>query len=165
MLEFTVDILIIGLLTVLSLELFKKPVKVILVKKGLKDNEMASKIFKAVVTLLSYVGCFIGALLYFHFYLHANPFASSNIIWYTVGTVGASQSIYAALETYGRDGLWQIIKGIITKLQNKEFTDMSKLTAPALDDFAAKIMAGINEYFEDAPITKEDLKAILVRIK
>lgn len=165
MLDFTLDILLIGFITVLMIELVKAPIKAILVKKGLKDNDMASKIFKIVAMLLSYVFCFVGALIYFHFYLHVNPFAGTKIIWYTIGTVGASQSIYGFLETYGRDGVLAIIKALVAKSKDKSITDMSKLSEQGLDTFATQIVGGINTYFEDAPITKEDIKQILKNIK
>lgn len=165
MLEFAVDILVLGLLTVLGIELIKSPIKAVLEKKGLKDNSMAAKIFKALTLLFSYVGCFAMVILYFHFYLHENPFADIKILWYVFGVIGSSQSIYGALETYGRDGVLALLKQFFANLRSKGAADMTKLTEEGLSDFANKIWQGIDAYYEDAPISIEDIIAILKTIK
>lgn len=161
MLDFALNILIIGFVVVLMVELVKKPIKVILVRKGLKDNEMASKIFKAVVTVLTYLACFAASAIYLAYAAHVNPFASDTIIWYTLSTIGTSQSIYGFFETYGRDGLFVLIKTFLTRLADKSAADMSKLSEKGLEAFATQIVQGINQFFVDAPITVDDIKSIL----
>ena len=161
MLDFALNILVIGFVVVLMVELVKAPIKAILITKGLKDNEMASKIFKSVVTILTYLACFAASAVYLACVVHVNPFATDTIIWYTLSTIGSSQGIYGFCETYGRDGLFTIIKTLFVKLTDKNAADMSKLSEKGLEVFASQIIQGINQFFVDAPITVEDIKSIL----
>ena len=161
MVNYTIDVLIIGFITVLMVELIKAPIKVVLEKKGLKDNEMASKIFTVVTMFLSYLSCFVGVVIYFLFYKHVNPFLDTDIVWYSVGAIGASQAVYGFLEAYGRDGILAILKNILFRQKEKSTMDISALSEEGLDTFATKVVEGINRCFDDAPITKEDIKVIL----
>lgn len=161
MLDFALNIFVIGFVVVLMVELIKAPIKVILVKKGLKDNEMASRIFKAVVTVFTYICCFAASLIYLACAQNVDPFATDTFLWYTLGSIGTSQGIYGFLETYGRDGLFVLIKAFIVRFTDKSTADMSKLSEPGLEEFATQILNGINQFFVDAPITVEDLKSIL----
>ena len=161
MLDYTIDILLVGFVVVLFIQLLKTPIKAVLTRKGLGENEKMSKIFNAVVTFLSYVLCFVGACIYFRYVKHYPLFEDSRILTYTVGVVGASQTIYKVLETYGRDGLFAIIKAIIERIKSKESTKIEALATMTFDEFASKIYEGIQERFEDASITEDDVKQII----
>lgn len=161
---FTVDVLLIGFVVAMVIEAIKAPIKSLLIKKGLKDDEKKAKTFKAIVTAISFIMCFVGACIYFWFFKHTNPFLDDAIIWYTIGTVGASQSIYMVLETYGRDGIMMVIKTIISN-KGKQ-TDIAAIpTTNNTDELSEKIVAGIQSIYEGAPVTKEDVKSILDHIQ
>lgn len=164
MLDYTIDILLIGFITVMMIQLIKTPVKVILNHRGLKDSAKMSKIFKIVFTTLSYLMCFAGACIYFHFFEGVPLFEDLKIVGYTVGAVGASQAIYNILETYGRDGLLAIIKALFEKAKARKTTDISALPIIGKDVLAQKIAEGIYARFDGAPITQEDIKQILEQI-
>ena len=161
MLDYTIDILLIGFIVVLLVQLIKAPIKTVLERKGLSENPKMSKIFNAIVTLFSFVACFAGSCIYFQCVKHYPLFADTKILYYTIGTVGASQSIYKVLETYGRDGLLAIIGALIEKAKKKETTDISSLPAISAEDIAKAVMQGIEERFEDPKITEGDLIEIL----
>lgn len=161
MLDYTLDILLIGFVVVLMIQLIKAPIKAVLEHKGLSENKKMSKIFNAVTTFLSYAMCFVGACVYFHYVKHYPLFADARILYYTVGTVGASQSIYKLLETYGRDGLLAIVGALIDRIKAKNTTDITSLPEVKLDELAEEIYRGIEERFEDATITSADVKEIL----
>lgn len=161
MLDYTIDVLLIGLVAVMLIGVIKAPIKALLVKKGLKENEKMAKIFKAIVTTVSFVSCFIGACIYFWFFKHTNPFTDASILWYTIGTVGASQTIYMLLETYGRDGVLMIIKAIIANRKNVTTT----IVPPNTEELASKIATEIQSLYEGAPVTAEDIKSILDHIQ
>ena len=165
MLDYTIDILLIGFITVLMVQLIKAPIKAILEKKGLSTNSKMQKIFKILVITFSYAMCFAGACVYFHFFKQVPLFEDTKIIGYTVGAVGASQSIYGVLETYGRDGLLAIFKALATKAKEKKTTNLNALPIIGTDVLAMKIAEGIYERFEGASITTEDVKQILESIK
>ena len=154
MLDFTIDILLIGFVVVLVIQLLKAPVKAVLEHKGLKESDAMSKTFNAVMTFLSYAACFGGACIYFVCFKGIPLFADGSIFTYTVGVIGASQSIYKVLETYGRDGILAIFAAILERAQKEK-------NAISADDFAKEIYAGIQERFEGASITEEDVKQII----
>lgn len=165
MLDYTIDILLIGFITVLMIQLVKAPIKAILKKKGLKDSVKASNLFKIIVTTLSYAMCFVGACIYFRYFLCVPIFTDFKIVGYTIGAVGASQSIYGVLEAYGRDGLLAIFKALKEKAKARKITDLAALPIIGTDVLAGKIAEGIYRRFEGAPITREDIKQILEEIK
>lgn len=160
MLDYTIDILLIGFVVVLVVQLLKAPVKAILVRKGLGENKKMSKIFNAVMTLFSYAVSFAGACVYFYYFKHYPLFADTKILSYTVGVIGSSQAIYKVLETYGRDGLFAIFEAIIEKIKSGKTTDIQALTIDSAT-LASQIYLGIKERFEDASITEDDLKQIV----
>ena len=161
MLDFTVDILLIGFVVVLIVQLLKAPIKAILERKGLKESATMSKIFNAIMTFVSYAACFAGACVYFVFFKGYPLFADTKILTYTVGVIGASQSIYKVLETYGRDGIFAIFEAIIAKIKEGKTTKIEKLPCVSIDAFAEAVYQGIQERFEGANITKEDVKQIV----
>ena len=163
--QFTFDVLLIGLISVLLIGLIKTPIKVYLMNRGLKDNPNKEKIFKAITITLSFIFCFAGACVYYGVFKKLNPFADTTVLFYTIGVVGASQTIYLVLKTYGRDGIVSIIKTII---QNKnKTTDITKLPKEWTDTelLSDKIQAEIQALYEGAPVTKEDIKNILDHIQ
>ena len=161
MLDYTIDVLLIGLALVLVIQLLKTPIKIFLTRKGLGDSEKMSKIFNAIVTLISYAMSFGAACIYFHFFKHYPLFADTRILTYTVGIVGASQAIYKLLETYGRDGLITLIKVLIAKAKEKKITNIKDVPEINTDTLAAWIYTGIKERFEGASITESDVKQII----
>ena len=161
MLNYTLDILLIGFVVVLVIQLLKAPVKAVLIRKGLGENEKMSKIFNAIMTLFSYAMCFAGSCVYFHYFKHYPLFKDSRIVSYTVGVIGASQAIYKALETYGRDGLFAIFEAIIENLKANKTTNVQTLPVVDCDTLAVQLYLGIKERFENASITEEDLKQII----
>ena len=161
MLDYTVDILLIGFIVVLMVQLIKAPVKAVLERKGLSDSTKMSKIFNAIVTLFSYVMCFVGSCIYFRYVKHCSLFSDAKILYYTVGVIGASQSIYKVLETYGRDGILAIIGALIDRAKAKKVTSIESLPSIEFSVLASQIHEGIRERFEDASITEEDVKQIL----
>ena len=161
MLSYTIDILLIGFIVVLVVQLLKAPIKTILIRKGLGDNEKMSKIFNAIMTLFAYVMCFVGSCVYFYYFKHYPLFKDSKILSYTIGVIGASQAEYKALETYGRDGLFAIFGAIVEKIKAGKTTKIETLPVIDSEVFAAQIYAGIKERFEDASITEEDVKQII----
>lgn len=166
MLDYTIDILLIGFITVLMIQLIKAPIKAILEKKGLKDSVKASNLFKIIVTTLSYAMCFVGACVYFRYFLCVPVFTNfEKIVGYTIGAIGASQSIYGVLEAYGRDGLLAIFKALKEKAKAGKITDLAALPIIGTDVLAGKIAEGIYRRFEGASITREDIKQILEEIK
>ena len=166
MLDYTIDILLIGFITVLMIQLIKAPIKAILEKKGLKDSVKASNLFKIIVTTLSYAMCFVGACVYFRYFLCVPVFTNfKKIVGYTIGAIGASQSIYGVLEAYGRDGLLAIFKALKEKAKARKITDLAALPIIGTDVLAGKIAEGIYRRFEGASITREDIKQILEEIK
>lgn len=161
MLDYTIDILLIGFVVVLVVQLIKAPIKAILVRKGLGESEKMSKIFNAIMTLFSYAMCFAGACVYFYYFKHYPLFQDTKILSYTVGVIGASQAIYKVLETYGRDGLFAIFEAIIEKIKTKKTTNVEMLPTIDTATFASQIYEGIKERFENASITEEDVRQIL----
>ena len=161
MLDFTLDILLIGFVVVLITQLLKAPIKAVLEHKGLKESAAMSKAFNATMTFFSYAACFAGACIYFVFVKHIPVFADAKILTYTVGVVGSSQSIYKVLETYGRDGILAIVAAIIERLKQGKTTNVSELPSMSTDELAEKLYEGIQETFEGANITVDDVKRIL----
>ena len=161
MLDYTVDILLIGFIVVLVVQLLKAPIKAILVRKGLGESEKMSKIFNAVMTLFSYTACFIGACAYFYYFKHYPLFKDTKILSYTIGVIGSSQAIYKVLETYGRDGLFAIFEAIIEKIKAGKAADGKALPTVDTAVLAAQVYAGIKERFEGASITEDDVRQIL----
>ena len=140
--------------------LIKTPIKTFLIRRGLKDSSKASAIFKAIVTFASFVLCFIGAIIYFKFYLNVNPFADLKILAYTIGVLGASQVIYQIYEVYGRDGLFVIIKNAIL---NKRTTALAEIDANT-STLSQRINEMIKEKFENAPDVSEVVKTVLDQV-
>ena len=160
MLEYTIDILLIGFIVVLVVQLLKAPIKSTLIRKGLGESDKMSKIFNATMTFFSYVMCFLGACIYFRYFKHYPLFQDSRILSYTVGVIGASQAIYKVLETYGRDGLFAIFEAIIGKIKAGKATSAEALSIDSAT-LVSQIYIGIKERFVDASITEEDLKQIV----
>lgn len=161
MLDYTIDILLIGFVVVLVVQLLKAPIKVVLTRKGLSESKKMSKIFNAIVTFFSYLMCFVGACVYFRYFKHYPLFQDTRILSYTVGVIGASQAIYKVLETYGRDGLFAIFEAIIEKIKAGKITNIEALLSVDAEVLASWIYEGIKERFENASITEEDVKQIL----
>ena len=161
MLDYTIDILLVGFVVVLIVQLIKAPIKAILVRKGLGESEKMSKIFNATMTLLSYGMSFAGACVYFIYFKGYPLFEDTKILSYTVGVIGSSQAIYKTLETYGRDGVFAIFEAIIEKIKAGKTTNVKALPEMDTTAFAQQIYAGIKERFEDASITEDDVKQIV----
>lgn len=161
MLDYTVDILLIGFVVVLIVQLLKAPIKVILLRKGLGESEKMSKIFNASITLFSYGMSFAGACVYFIYFKGYPLFEDTRIISYSVGVIGSSQAIYKVLETYGRDGIFAIIEALIEKVKANKVTSVKDLPVIDSSTLVAQIYAGIKERFENASITEEDVKQIV----
>lgn len=161
MLDYTLDILLIGFVVVLVIQLIKAPIKSVLENKGLSESSKMAKTFNAIMTLFSYAMCFAGACVYLSCIKNYPVFEDTKILTYTVGTAGASQTIYKTLETYGRDGLLAIIDAIIDRIQNPKLTDPSKLSETSIEEVSKIVMEGIEERFENPQITAEDVADIL----
>ena len=119
MITYTIDVLLIALIIVLLIQIIKAPIKNALNKNNKLDTQQAKNVFKIICVSVSMIVGFSASCIYFWVFEHVNPFANITILWYTIGTVGASQTIYVLLETYGRDGLLVLIKNLITKRKEK----------------------------------------------
>lgn len=164
----TIDVLIISLVIIAFIEVIKAPVKSKLAAKGMLSSKTQQKVFKLIVITISTIIGFIGALIYFFLILKVNPFIDLKILWYTLGIVGTSQLLYIYFETYGRDGLWLLIKNSILKKYN--ITDINAIPNPlatiaSKEKFAAQIAEQLKEMFEGSPVTVEDVKQILDHIQ
>lgn len=162
MLDYTIDVLLIGVIAVLIIEAIKAPIKAAFEKKGLTEDDKMKKIFKVIALTVSITICFAGSCIYFQYFKHVNPFESIDILWYFLGTLGASQTIYIAIETYGRDGVLEWIKAAITN--RKKTTDLTAVQKLSNDQLAQVITNGISEIYEDAPVTVDEVKQILDHI-
>ena len=153
MLEYTTDVLLIGLASVLFVEAVKAPIKVLLNKKGLKDDEQKAAIFNMVAKVSTFIVCFIGSLIYFFFIAHVNPFLDlPKLGMYLLGTLGASQAEYFVLECAGREGLLALLK---IKLKEVKVTKIEDINV------ASVVAKGIQERYDGAPVTEEDIQNIL----
>lgn len=158
MVNYTIDVLLISLIVVILVGAIKTPIKSALVKKGLKQNEQTHKIFKAIVVTATLILSFVGACLYFVLVAKVNPFSDTKIIFYTIGVIGATQSIYVLLKTYGRDGILTLIKVAIANQKNKTNLQQLSIDKAAL---AKIIVEGIQELYAGAPVSEQDIINIL----
>lgn len=159
MVAFTVDVLLIGLATVLFIGVVKAPIKNFLSKRGLKSNVQMQSTFKAVTMALSFALCFVGALIFFFVFKKINPF-TDGIIWgYTVGVLGSSQTIYSIYEVYGRDGLLILIKATLLK------GTTSTLTALNADDFGKQVAGLVSQQFEGAPDISDIVATVIKKLQ
>jgi hypothetical protein len=163
MLDYTLDVLLIGLIAAIFVEAVKLPIKAAFQKQGLTDNATLQKIFKAIMYAITLIICFAGSCIYFYYFKQVSPFESADIVLYWIGTIGASQSIYMLIETYGRDGIWEIFKALIAK--RKDTTDLTQLQKLSSEELAQLISKGIGELYENAPVTEEEIKQILDHIQ
>ena len=161
MLNYTIDVLLISLIVVILVGAIKTPIKSVLVKKGLKENEQMKKIFKAIVVTATFILSFVGACLYL-IVTKVNPFKDTTIIFYTVGVIGTTQSIYILFKTYGRDGLLTLIKAIAANLKNKTNLQQLSIDKAALSKV---IVEGIQELYAGAPVSEQDIIAILDKLE
>ena len=157
MVSFTIDVLLIGIATVILIGLIKTPIKILLAKRGYSDSSKAKYLFKAITTIISFIFCFGTACAYFKFYLNVDPFVDLKVLAYTLGVLGASQTIYQIYETYGRDGLLVLIKNTI---QNRKLTDLASLNIDT-EMLTKQINSAIQEGFENAPDVSEIVKQLL----
>lgn len=162
MLNYTIDVLLISLIVVILVGAIKTPIKSVLVKKGLKENEQMKKIFKAIVVTATFILSFVGACLYFVIVAKVNPFKDTTIIFYTIGVIGSTQSIYILFKTYGRDGLLTLIKAIAANLKNKTNVQQLSIDKAALSKV---IVEGIQELYAGAPVSEQDIIAILDKLE
>lgn len=162
MMDYTIDILLIGAVAVLIIEAIKAPIKSAFQNKGLTENATMKKIFKMIAFAVSLIVCFAGSCIYFYYIKQVDPFKSIDIVWYFLGAVGSSQSIYVSIETYGRDGILEWIKAAIAN-KNK-ITDLTTLQKLSTTEIAQKIKDGLSAIYEEVPVTEEEIKQILDHI-
>ena len=161
MITYTIDVLLIALIIVLLIQIIKAPIKNVLTKNNRLDTQQAKNVFKVICVSVSMIVGFGASCIYFWMFEHINPFADITILWYTIGTVGASQTIYVLLETYGRDGLLVIIKNVI--IRHKEKTNLIELSKN--NDLAEKIVNGLKQIYSDSPVTQEEIAKIIKQNK
>lgn len=157
---YAIDMLVIGLIIVLLIGVIKAPIKGVLKKRGLLEGEKASQTFKAIVTAISFLLAFGGAVGFF-FFQGVNPFENGRVWTYTIGILGSSQTIYQIYEVYGRDGVFKLIKGAVTKGLK---TEIDKLTLDP-DVFGKQVAELVSKEFEGAPDISEIVTAAVKKLQ